>query len=143
MTDYVVAGLTKRRAELAGEAERLRTSLADVERDLFHLDAVILQLDPGFTVSGIKPKRSRATVCTARGEASRFVLGALRGSAEPMTTAAIRAQWMARMKMDAQSRDMVRLATRVIGKALARQKRRGVVQGEPGLGRLVVWELVR
>jgi len=41
MTDYVLAGLTKRRAELAGEADTLKTRLAQIGTDLGHLDAVI------------------------------------------------------------------------------------------------------
>ncbi len=41
MTDYVLAGLTKRRAELSGEADALRNRLARIAADLGHLDAVI------------------------------------------------------------------------------------------------------
>ncbi len=41
MTDYVLAGLTKRRAELTGEAETLRARLAQIDVDVGHLDAVI------------------------------------------------------------------------------------------------------
>ena len=46
MTDYVLSGLTKRRAELAGEAEALRARLLQIGTDLGHLDAVIKQFDP-------------------------------------------------------------------------------------------------
>ena len=47
MTDYVLAGLTKRRAELAGEAETLRARLAQTATDTGHLDAVIRQIRSG------------------------------------------------------------------------------------------------
>ncbi len=46
MTEHVLSGLTKRRAELAGEAETLRARLAQIAIDMGHLDAVIRQFDP-------------------------------------------------------------------------------------------------
>ncbi len=59
MTDYVLAGLTKRRAELAGEAETLRARLAQIATDTGHLDAVIQQFDPDYDLGSIRPKRPR------------------------------------------------------------------------------------
>ena len=41
MTEHVLSGLVKRRAELAGEAETLRARLAQIATDTGHLDAVI------------------------------------------------------------------------------------------------------
>ena len=59
MTDYVLAGLAKRRAELAGEAETLRARLAQIATDTGHLDAVIRQFDPDYDLGSIRPKRPR------------------------------------------------------------------------------------
>ncbi len=36
MTDYVLAGLTKRRAELTGEADTLKARLAQIGTDVGH-----------------------------------------------------------------------------------------------------------
>jgi len=41
MTEHVLSRLTKRRAELAGEADTLKARLAQIGTDLGHLDAVI------------------------------------------------------------------------------------------------------
>jgi len=86
MTDYVLAGLTKRRAELTGEADALQARLAQIGTDLSHLDAVIRQFDPDYDLSSIRPKRSRGPDVARPGEMSRFVLGVLREAAEPMRT---------------------------------------------------------
>ncbi len=59
MTDYVLTGLVKRRAELAGEIEathnRLRQRVADIER----LDSTILQFDANYEVAAIRPRAFR------------------------------------------------------------------------------------
>ncbi len=59
MTDYVLACLTKRRADLTGEADTLRARLAQISVDVGHLDAVIRQFDPNYDLATIRPKRSR------------------------------------------------------------------------------------
>ena len=66
MTEHVLSGLTKRRAELAGEAEALRARLAQISTDLGHLDAVIdrvprrgvAALIPGWSGLVRRPRRA-------------------------------------------------------------------------------------
>ncbi len=57
MTDYVVTGLVKRRAELTGEIESTHERLRQMVLDLEHLDAAILQFDPDYEIEamGIRP----------------------------------------------------------------------------------------
>jgi hypothetical protein len=87
MTDYVLTGLVKRRAELAGEIEATHARLRKMIDDLEKLDSVILQFDPQHDVEGIKPKAFRPPEDWAhRGEMTRTVLSILRQSVEPMTT---------------------------------------------------------
>jgi len=78
MTEHVLSALTKRRAELAGEAAVLRTRLATIATDMGHLDAVIRQFDPDYDLASIRPNRPRGPNVAGRGEMSRFVLGVLR-----------------------------------------------------------------
>src|SRR5260370_7464836 len=59
MTDYVLTGLVKRRAELAGEIEATHERLRKMIEDLEKLDSVILQFDPTHQVEAIKPKAFR------------------------------------------------------------------------------------
>jgi hypothetical protein len=58
MNAFVVSGLVKRRAELAGEIERTHEALHKMVLDLENLDATILQFE---RISGSKrssPRRS-------------------------------------------------------------------------------------
>jgi hypothetical protein len=59
MNAFVVSGLVKRRAELAGEIERSHEALRKMLSDLESLDATILQFEPDFKVETIKPKAFR------------------------------------------------------------------------------------
>jgi hypothetical protein len=59
MTDYVLTGLVKRRAELAGEIEETHNQSRKMIEDLEKLDSVILQFEPSHEVEAIKPKAFR------------------------------------------------------------------------------------
>ncbi len=59
MNAFVVSGLVKRRAELAGDIERTHEALRKMVLDLENLDATILQFEPDFKVETIQPKAFR------------------------------------------------------------------------------------
>ena len=87
MTDYVLTGLVKRRAELAGEIEATHERLRKMIEELDKLDSVILQFDPNYQVDAIKPRAFRPPPDWAhRGEMTKAVLSILRQATEPMTT---------------------------------------------------------
>ena len=85
-TAFVVAGLMKRRAELAGDIEAAHEALRRMVQDLENLDATILQFDPAFQIEAIRPKAFRPPKDWAnRGEMIRIVLSILRQASEPLT----------------------------------------------------------
>jgi len=141
MTGHVLSGLTKRRAELTGEAETLKTRLAQIATDIGHLDAVIRQFDPDYDLAGIRPKRSRGPDAARPGEMSRFVLGVLRKAAEPMPTPDIAARFMAERGMDGQDRRLAERITKRIVSTLRHQAGKSTVQSQPGPGRVLLWEI--
>jgi hypothetical protein len=59
MNAFVVSGLIKRRAQLAGDIEKIHESLRRMIIDLENLDQTILQLDPDFKLETIQPKAFR------------------------------------------------------------------------------------
>ena len=86
MTDYVVTGLVKRRAELAGEIERTHEALRKMVLDLERLDGTIVQFAPDFEPESIKAKTFRPPEdWSKRGEMTRVILSVLRCAAEPLT----------------------------------------------------------
>jgi len=143
MTDYVLAGLTKRRAELTGEADALRARLAQIGVDVGHLDAVIRQFDPDYDLASIRPKRRRGPDVAGRGEMSRFILGVLREATEPVTTQEVVRRLMTERGQDMEDRRLVAQTMKRVGMALSRQRANGAVRAIQGPGRVTLWEVVR
>ena len=143
MTEHVLSALTKRRAELAGQADALRARLAVIVTDMGHLDAVIRQFDPDYSIASIRPKRPRGPDVARPGEISRFVLDVLREATEAMPTPAIAARFMAARGMDGQDRRRVRDMTKRVGMALRHQEQRGTVRSTSGARRVLLWEVER
>ncbi len=141
MTDYVLSGLTKRRAELSGEADALHARLAQIATDTDHLDAVIRQFDPDYDLGSIRLKCLRSPDTVGRRERSRALLMVLRGAAEPITTADIVRQLMAKQGQDAGDRRLLAQITKRVGMALSRQKANGTVRATQGTGEVTLWEV--
>ena len=142
MTD-IVSGLTKRRAELSGEADTLRARLAAIGTDLGHLDAVIRQFDPEHDIAAIRPKRPRGPNTARPGEMSRYVLGVLREAKGPLTTVEVARRFMVDCGVDAADGRAARLATKRVGMALGHQRGKGTVRSLSGSGMVLLWEVVR
>jgi len=141
MTDYVLAGLTKRRADLAGEADTLKARLSQIGTDLGHLDAVIRQFDPEYDLGSIRPKRPRGPDVAGRGEMSRFVLGVLREATAPVMTQEVTRRLMTERGQDLGDRRLVAQTMKRVGMALSRQRALGTVRAVQGPGPVTVWEV--
>ena len=141
MTDYVLAGLTKRRAELSSEAETLRSRLAQIATDVGHLNAVIRQFDPDYDLASIRPKRARPDDASGRGEISRFILQVLREATEPVATHDVVRRLMTERGQDVNDRQLLRLTMKRVGMAFSRQKALGTVRAIQGAGAVTLWEV--
>lgn len=143
MTDHVLSGLTKRRAELTGEADTLKARLAQIATDTGHLDAVIRQFDPDYDLASIRSKRPRGPDVAGRGDMSRFILKVLREATEPVTTHDVVRRLMAERGQDAEDRRLVKQMMKRVGMALSRQKAAGAVRAIQGAGSVTLWEVAR
>lgn len=144
MTDYVMLGLTKRRAELTGEIERLHGTLRQLVMDLENLDATIRQFAPDFQVETIKPKAFRPPKdWSNRGQMSRVVLSILRQAAEPMTSRDVALELLVTRALDKDDHKLLKLMTKRVGVALRTQRENGAVRSEQGPGQMVLWEVAR
>lgn len=146
MTDdgnsFVLPGLVRKRAELAGDIERTQADLQNMIRDLEHLDSTIRLFDADYQVEAIKPKSFRPPDDWARrGEMTRIILNVLRQAAEPLTTRDIAIQLMLERALDTGNVKFVRLMTKRCGVALRGQRDKGVVRSAQGPGQYMVWEL--
>ena len=144
MTDYVVTGLVKRRAELAGEIEATHERLRKMVADLESLDATILQFAPHISAETIKPKAFRPPQdWSHRGQMSRVVLSILRQAAEPLTTRDIALQMLVERALDKSDLRLLKLMCKRVGVALRGQRDSGRVVGSQGPGQFMLWEIVR
>lgn len=142
MTDYVLTGLVKRRAELAGEIEATHNRLRKLVADLEHLDGTLLVLDPTMPVESIKPKAFRPPKDWAhRGEMTRLVLSILRQASEPLTTRDIALEMLVTRALDRSDQRLLRLMSKRVGVALRLQRDKGVVRSEHGTGQYQLWEI--
>jgi hypothetical protein len=83
-----IYGLVSKRAELAGRIIELQRELDTLSADVSTLDGAIKIIDPSYDLRSIKAKRklTKNQFFGEHGEASRFVLNALREAGEPLTT---------------------------------------------------------
>ena len=142
--DYVLNGLVKKRADLAGDIERTHELLRKMILDLENLDATILQFDPNHRVEQIKAKAFRPPKDWAnRGEMTRIVLSVLRQAAEPLTTRDIAVQMLIERALDKEDVRLLRLMTKRVGVALRGQRNNGIVKESQGPGQYMLWEIDR
>jgi len=141
---YLVSGLVRKRAELAGEIERTHERLRTLVDQLSALDQTIQGIDPSIELERIAPKTFRPPSDWAnRGQMSRIVLSILRTAAEPMTTREIGLQMLAERALDAQDQRLLRLMTKRVGVCLRHQRDNGLTKAIQGPGQFMLWELVR
>src|SRR6266545_380468 len=135
MNAFVVSGLIKRRAELAGDIERAHEVLRKMVLDLENLDATILQFEPDFKVETIKPKAFRPPKdWSNRGQMTRIILSVLRQASEPLTTRDIALQLLIERALDKNDQRLLRLMTKRVGVSLRGQKEKGFVRCDQGPG---------
>lgn len=143
MNEFVVSGLVKRRAELAGDIENTQKLLGKLVHDLEQLDAVILQFDPSYNVESIKPKAFRPPAdWSKRGEMARVIMGILRQSAEPMSTRDITTELFRVRALNINDEPLFHAMRKRVGVSLRDYRNKGVVRSLDGPGMYNLWEIV-
>ena len=142
MTDYMVEGLVKRRAALAGEMKAAQASLAQMARDLETLDNAIKLVAPDLDIPAIAPKMVKPPEdWSKRGEMSRQVFGILRTSQRPLTSREIASAMIVQRGL-ASTPKLLNLMTRRVAGCLRDQRDKGRVANVPTRGGLYLeWRL--
>lgn len=142
MNAFVVSGLVKRRAQLAGDIEKAHESLRRMVLDLENLDATILQFEPDFKVEAIRPKAFRPPKdWSNRGEMTRICLSILRQATEPLTTRDVALQLLTERAMNREDQRLLRLMTKRVACALRYQREKGVAESDQGPGQYMLWQI--
>lgn len=141
---YVIAGLVRKRAELAGRIEHTYEELRKMVADLETTDAALAIFDPDFKAETIKPRAFRPpSDWSNRGEMSRMCLSILRQAKEPLTTRDIALEMLVTRALDPEDEKLLRLMVKRVGVALRHQRNAGRVQSDQGPGQFMLWEVVR
>ena len=144
MTDYMVQGLAKRRAEIAGELRAAHDRVSKLVQDLAAIDAALAVVAPDMEVEAIRPKLFRPPDDLAsRGQMGRLVLSILRQARDPLTTREIAAQMILERGLDAGDRKLLPLMIRRVGAALRHQRDHGRVVSSEGPGNYQLWAIGR
>ncbi|EQB33444.1 hypothetical protein [Sphingobium ummariense] len=144
MTDYMVTGLVKRRAALAGDMKRAQEALSQMARDLETLDAAIKLVAPDLEIEAIAPKFTKPPEdWSRRGEMSRQVLSILRTSTKPLTAREIASRMIVDRGLAATPK-LVNLMTRRVSTCLRDRREQGLVRNpDARAGVWMEWEVVR
>jgi hypothetical protein len=139
---HVITALSKKRAELSGDIERMQRELTAAIASLEKLDATLLLFDPTYEIASIRPKAFRPPDdWSKRGEMTRLILGILRKAAEPLTSNDIATQLIAERALDQSDVKLHRLMTKRVAVALRGQRDKGIAVSQPGPGMSVLWAL--
>ncbi|MDQ2861079.1 MAG: hypothetical protein M3Y27_12480 [Acidobacteriota bacterium] len=131
-----VAGLVRKRAELAAFRKGLEGELHKVTCDLDHLDAAIALFDPEATPRAVKRYATKHRA--KKGTVRRFVLTALREATGPITSAAVTEAWIAARGLHADQATFVILRKR-IGACLTTLRVDGLATGAEMVGEYKGW----
>lgn len=144
MTDYMVEGLAKKRAEIAGKIENMHDDLRALSNALEHIDATLALVAPDLKLGAIKPKVFRPPAhWSKRGEMTRMVLTILRTARNPMTTREIGERMLVERGIPT-SAEMLEMMTRRVACVLREQRRRGHASSQEGeAGFYQLWQLNR
>ena len=143
MTDYMVEGLVKRRAAIAGEMKALQAKLAQAARDLETLDGALRIVAPDLDIPAIAPKMVKPPEdWSKRGEMSRVVFAILRAAGKPMTAREIAAEMIVQRGLAA-TPQLLNLMSKRVATCLRDRRDQGLVENVPTRGgQWLEWRVV-
>ena len=130
--------MLQKRADLLGEAERIRDRLAEIKNDVGAVDRVLGTLGYTGDLDAQMPRQKREVIF-GRGELTRAILGELRGADGPVTSREIAQAIIAVSGQDARDRKYVSDLTRRVGKALRTLRDESVVRSSVDTKGNVMW----
>ncbi len=144
MTDYMVEGLIKRRAQIAGDLAHTQAAMSALARDLEAIDAALRIVAPDLVIESVLPKLFRPPAdWSKRGEMQRTLLAILRMAPHAMTSREIAAQMIAERGVPSDTGMLNRMSKRC-KVCLRGMRERGHVKSTEGpTGFWLLWEIVR
>ena len=143
MTDPVLSALSRKRADLAGQINRLEAQVRQLTADLEAVDATIRVFDPTADIGAIKarvyPPRSKAT----RDQMTRLVFQALGTANGPISGTDVQTFVMKARDLNPDDARLVVSIRKRVSSCLGYQRRKGTILAIGTEGKAKVWALAR
>lgn len=139
--EHTISGLLTKRADLFGEATKLRDRLAEIKNDVAALERTLATLGYEGDLDAAMPRQKRE-VLFGRGELTRGILDTLRDAAGPMTSREVAQSVLALAGNDARDRKLMTDHTRRVSKALRALSIEGTARRANDAQGNVVWILI-
>ncbi len=140
--EHVLSGLTRKRADLAGEIERTQHVLRKLVIDMNAIDSAIRIFDPNADLGSIKPHHYPHKHAAFRGEMMRFVMDTFRAAqGRPVTTKEIALAVAKGRGLREDHAELLNTLRKRVGACIFKLKRDGVLREVEGTGDLKQWVL--
>jgi hypothetical protein len=139
--EHVLSGLIAKRAEIAGQIERLQLEIRQLVVALDHVDASIRLFDPDVDLEDVKsrlPPRHMAF----KGEVSRILLNTLRKAAKPMPVSELAMVVLSERGLSVDDKPFLVVLKRRVDACLRTLRKKGLVKTTRPAGSLGLWEIV-
>lgn len=138
--EHTISGLLTKRADLFGEAERIRDRLAEIKNDVAAMDRVLGTLGYTGDLDAAMPRQKREVIF-GRGELTRGAIDELRNADGPLTSRQVAEAILSVSGQDAQDRKLMADHTRRVSKALRVLKGEGRVKAAKDAQGNMIWGL--
>jgi len=137
--EHVISGLTRKRAEIAGQIEHTQAAMRKLVNELDAIDAAIRIFDPQADIATIKPKAYPPRHAAFRGEMMRHVMGCLRTASEPVTSRDIAIVVMRARGLNPDDAELAVTIRKRVGACMWKMKQSGYVREVAIAGDLKGW----
>jgi hypothetical protein len=139
--EHVIAGLIRKRAEVAGQLEAAQTLVRQLIIDIDNVDATIRMFAPDIDLDEIRPKPLPPRHAAFKGEIGRAILETLRDTGEVLTTRDLILRVMASRGLNVADPRLARAMQKRMGAALRHMRGRGTVRSDRLHGGRMGWQL--
>ncbi len=138
---YILTGLIKKRAEIAGQLEDAQMRVRQLIIDVDAVDAVLRQFDPTIELEMIRPKPVPPRHTAFHGQVTRMVLTMLRETGLPLTTKDIALRVVTERGLNAADPRLAWTVHKRVGASLRSLREKGQVVSASGRGSNIRWSL--
>lgn len=139
--EHVLAGLIRKRAEIAGQLDHAQASARALIAALDHLDATIRLFSPEMDLEAVPVRPVPPRHAAVAGQVTRPVLDALRNTTAGMTTRDLALHVMRGRGLNVEDVGLVRLMVRRVGSTLRQLRDRDALDATAGPGGVMTWRL--